>query len=441
MVQSCQYLAGMRNYRSMSTGRYAAFSLIVWFCFLLILIPVESAGQDSRAGQIEAAREKKVQNLKPEAVTPLERRLRYIKEAKVLERISAGVAGFRAKLGGMVTGGGFGIGPEYLREDLARGEVYFRGAAQVSTKGYQKFDLQFALPRFASDRLFLDLHSIHHNYGGINYYGPGPDSKRSGRSNYRMEDTAFDGSFGVMPLPHLKLGGGGGYLLVNTGPGSDSRFVSAEKIYNPAQAPGIDRQSDFSRYGAFAQFDYRDNPGGPRSGGNYLLRYDNYSDQTLGRHDFERLEVDLQQYFPFFNKRRVIALHGKSILTYTGRGQTVPFYLQPVLGGSDDLRGFRPFRFYDDNLLVVNAEYRWETFSGLDMAVFADGGKVFPRHAQLNFRDLEGSVGFGLRFNVRNNVFLRIDVGFSHEGYQVFFKFNNIFAGKPLGSSSPESIL
>ena len=150
--------------------------------------------------------------------------------------------------------------------------------------------------------------------------------------------------------------------------------------------------------------------------------------------------MNLQQYIPFFNKRRVIALRGKTVLTFQDDDQQTPFYLQPVLGGSDDLRGFRNFRFHDDNLIVVNAEYRWETFSGLDMALFVDAGKVFPRRSQWNFTDLEGSVGFGLRFNARNNVFLRLDVGFSHEGFQVWVKFNNIFSEGPGGSEAAQSI-
>ena len=35
--------------------------------------------------------------------------------------------------------------------------------------------------------------------------------------------------------------------------------------------------------------------------------------------------------------------------------------------------------------------------------------------------------GFGLRFNANNATFIRIDVGFSHEGFQVWFKFNDAF--------------
>lgn len=402
----------------------------------VFLLPVSLAAQyKSRAEEIEAARDKKAQNLQLERVSKTERRMLYIKEAKILERISAGVAGFRAKLGGMVTGGGFGLGPEYLREDLGGGELLFRASAQSSFKGYRKFELEFGAPSFAGNKLFAEFLSVHHNYPGINYYGRGPNSEKTGRSAYRLEETAIDGSFGVQPFRSLKLGGTGGYLFVNTGPGTDRRYISSERIYTALQAPGIDRQTDFLRYGAFLQLDYRDNPLGPRAGGNYTVRLDRYEDRKLGLHDFDRLEAEVQQYIPFFNKRRVIALRGKTALSYTDSGQRVPFYLQQVIGGSDDLRGYRFFRFADDNAMLMNAEYRWETFSGLDMAIFADAGKVFLRRRQLNFKDLESSVGFGLRFNVRNSVFLRIDTGFSHEGFQLWFKFGNVFLQRPFGSS------
>jgi hypothetical protein len=107
----------------------------------------------------------------------------------------------------------------------------------------------------------------------------------------------------------------------------------------------------------------------------------------------------------------------------------MPFYMQPMLGSADDLRGYRPYRFRGDNAMVMNAEYRWEVFSGLDMALFADAGKVFPHKSDFDLHHLESDAGFGFRFNARNKTFLRLDVGFSHEGFQVWVKFSNIFQG------------
>ena len=225
--------------------------------------------------------------------------------------------------------------------------------------------------------------------------------------------------------------------MLNTGPGHDEDGPSMETVFTSEDVPGMDDQADFLRFGTFAAFDNRDNPGGARSGGLYSLQLDSFSDQTLDRHDFRRLNIEAQQYIPFFNKRRVIALRLKSVLTFHDPDQSVPFYFQPVLGGSNDLRGFQTYRFYDDNLLVANIEYRWETFSGLDTAIFFDMGKVFAESSDWNFKDMETSAGFGLRFNILNNVFLRIDTGFSHEGAQVWLKFGDIFAGGALRYSSP----
>ncbi len=78
-------------------------------------------------------------------------------------------------------------------------------------------------------------------------------------------------------------------------------------------------------------------------------------------------------------------------------------------------------------MIVANVEYRWESFSGLDMALFFDAGKVTSRRSDINFRNLETAAGFGFRFNVRNATFIRLDTGFSREGVQIWFKFANPF--------------
>jgi outer membrane protein assembly factor BamA len=190
----------------------------------------------------------------------------------------------------------------------------------------------------------------------------------------------------------------------------------------------------------FAQFDYRDNPNGPKSGGNYVVQHSWYHDRNLSLYSFQRTDVDLQQIIPILNKTRRVALRAKGTFTNAASGQRTPFYLQPVLGGGDDLRGFRPFRFSDSNSVVYNAEYQWEIFSGMDGALFMDAGQVMP-HVQLpKFSNLETSAGFGLRFNAKNATFLRVDVGFSHEGFQVWLKFNDIFNSRRFGTTSGQPI-
>jgi len=101
--------------------------------------------------------------------------------------------------------------------------------------------------------------------------------------------------------------------------------------------------------------------------------------------------------------------------------------LQPTLGGPDTLRGFRAYRFYGDNSVMVNAEYRWDLSPILGMVAFADGGKVFDRWEQWNLHGIESDVGFGLRVKNRSKVAFSLDTGFSHEGFQLWFRVNNLF--------------
>ena len=55
-----------------------------------------------------------------------------------------------------------------------------------------------------------------------------------------------------------------------------------------------------------------------------------------------------------------------------------------------------------------------------------DGGKVFDRWEQWNFHRTQSDVGFGLRFKMRTRVVFSFDNGFSHEGFQIWFRVNNL---------------
>jgi outer membrane protein assembly factor BamA len=396
----------------------------------LAAMPVAVWAQDgslpaTRAGKIDQERREKASRLAAPEPNKTERIFETTEH--IVDLLFGSQSGLRPVIGGLATGAGFAAGPEYYRPDLLNSNMVFRTSARGSTGLGELLDAQVTFPHLAADHVFFDLYGVYQNYPSLDYYGPGPNSSKTGRADYRLETTSFDSTIGVIPFSHVRVGLTGGYLLVNVGPGSDDRLASAPDIYPPTLAFGINHQSNFLRAGPFVQFDYRDNPLDPHSGGNYFVSYVYYDDRKLDVSNHRKLTAEATQYFPFFNKKRVIALRGKTELSYRNTGQIIPFYLQPVLGGSDDLRGFRPFRFYDNNLMVMNAEYRWEVMTGFDMAVFADAGKVFHRHAEMDFTNLQTDGGFGLRFKTRSTVFMRWDVGFSREGFQVWIKFNNVF--------------
>jgi outer membrane protein assembly factor BamA len=396
--------------------------------------------QETRAAEIERQRDDKAAHPKVETHDKVEKALFFVEDDRVLERLTAGYHGWNLLFGGLVQGSGFALGPEYRFRNDFQGGHSLKVGAQFSTKLYQKYYVGWALPKLAHDHVALDFNAIHRNYPQIDYFGPGPKSNKDNRTDYRLEDTAIDLSLGVRPLKHLELGGSAGYLWVNVGPGTSGAHPSTDQVFSPIIAPGIDNQTNFLRYGPYIQVDYLDKRVNPTGGGLYTFEYTWYRDQVLNQHDFRRVDVEIQQYLGFFNKTRVLALRAKTTLTDADRGNTIPFYMQSIVGGSEDLRGFLPFRYYDNNSLVLNAEYRWHVISLMDMALFADGGKVFPRRGELNFANLQGDGGFGIRFNVKGQPFLRLDLAFSHEGFQIWVKFNEIFARHPVGSASAQPI-
>jgi hypothetical protein len=383
-----------------------------------------AAGAQTREAEIEKARDLKEREATPEVSTAGENFFQKIKDGRVTERILGGMRGLKVGLGGLMTGSGFALGPEYETANPAQ-TIILKAGARGSVRSYYLIDAEMLFPRMLSDKAFFSARAVRRYAPQVDYYGPGPDSARSGRSRYLLEDTAVDATLGFEPSRNWRIGLTGGYLQTNTGPGRDPRRPSSHLQF--PGAPGMQEQTDFLRAGGFVQFDYRDHPRGARRGGNYSLEYRYFADGGKTAFSFHRYDADVQQFIPFFNERRVVVLRAQSVLSVANGGNKVPFYLQPTLGGSEVGRGFRQFRFYDDNLMAFSAEYRWEVLSGLDMALFTDAGKVFRRSKDLNLREMESSVGVGFRFNVRNNVVLRIDTGFSHEGFQIWLKFRDVF--------------
>jgi outer membrane protein assembly factor BamA len=283
------------------------------------------------------------------------------------------------------------------------------------------------MPSLFSDRTFLTFSTQHRNISEMPYYGPGRESSKTGRSDYRLEDTNLELRPGIRIFKGLSAGAIGSYLAVNTGPGHSTQYISTEEQFGPAAAPGLDRQTNFWRGGGFVEYDWRDRSSYPTSGGKYSAQYLRYLDRNLGAYSFLRLDLDVSQYIPVFNRTRVFAVHGSSSLTTTRDGQRVPFYVQPTLGGANTLRGYRFNRFYGNNSVMVNGEYRWFCSPTLDVAVFADAGKVFQNWEQWNFHNLESDVGFSLRFKSRTGrPAFSFDTAFSHEGFQIWFRVNTL---------------
>ncbi len=382
----------------------------------------------TRIELIVEQQKQKARNLQPAKPHEFERVLQNYVGNNPLNKYIGGIKGMHLRFGGMPSGAGLAVGPEYFRPDLAKGQMSFRASAVGSKRLWYMIETELRFPHLA--RQYLDLRFLGRrlNATSFDYYGPGPESKKAERSLYRREENSFDASLALRPTPrYLTIGFAFSYLWINVDPGKSALYHFSEKQYPPSVTPGIDRRTNYLRAGPFLEADSRDKPKDPHEGTHFLVRFNHYSDRKHGQYSFRQIDGSIEQYLPFFNKKRVIALRACSVLSYPDTGSEIPFYMQPTLGGTSDLRGYRRYRFYDRNLFLFSAEYRWEVFTLMDAALFIDAGKVFHMDGDFNLENLKSDGGFGFRFKTRQAVVFRIDTAFSHEGFGLWFTFDHVF--------------
>lgn len=381
----------------------------------------------TRIDEILAQRTDKRARLWPEHTSGIVKRANTYVERGFLESadMKKGASGLQLVLGGMRSGNGVSFGVGYRRIDLYNDWLSFRTTVRGTPQKAYMFDLELESPRLRHRRGDVRLYIKYENSPTMDYYGAGPNSDKSGRTSYRLEDTGIDGSGRYRVWSHLYVGASGGIYLPNVGPGQRDGFPSTEEAYTPLRVPGLNHQPKFFRGGGMLQFDYRDLPTGPREGGHYYAKHLRYWDRDSGLFNFHMLDSAVEQYLPYWNKTRVVALRIGSVMTWAAEGKAVPFYLQPTLGGNEFLRGFARYRFYDQNSFHAVAEHRWYVSANAHAALFFEMGKVAQKASQLNFHNLEYAGGIGLRFTARNAVIMRMEVAASREGIRGMWTFNN----------------
>jgi hypothetical protein len=400
---------------------------IIVLLFVLGAAPTGS-GQTTRTELIEQQQAEKAAQLEPYQPGRIERIIVAAEDGK-LRRTVTPYNGFFAEYGytykPIGSGTGFGGG---FRHDLLDRRARLVLEAGASFRKYRMARADFSLPRLARGRVELGVEGVYRRHTQDDFYGLGHQSETTDRVSFGMTGREFQGRAAVAVTPWLTIGGRGGWLSPLIDEGSDDRFPSIEERFDDTTAPGLQAQPDFVYEEGFAQVDYRDEPGNSRAGGYYLLTIRKYHDRELSRYSFRSVGLLLQQFVPVFDKKRVFAFQVGLAGTNPSASQEVPFYMQPTLGGSRTLRSDSDYRFRDQQAVWASAEYRWEAFSALDMALFTDWGNVTPTLSDLNFTDLKHAYGIGFRFNSPEAVFFRVDIATGGgEGVRYFFKFSKAF--------------
>jgi outer membrane protein assembly factor BamA len=410
-------------------------SLIAWFllvsatpCLAQQETPAAPSPANTREEAIAAERAEKVAELWPERTSPMVDTVNRLVERGFNEGLDSGKGanGAQIVLGGMRPGQGFTAGLGYRRSDLFGERLGYRATARGTFQGAYLFDLNLDLQGVKTERTAVKWYTKYESSPDIDFYGLGNTSPKENHASFSYDDLTTDVEATYQALRRLAVGFTAGYLHADSGRGHDD-FTPIDELFPPEERPGFDEDTQFTRIGALALFDYRDSRTGPRSGGVIGFRYREYWDIDKKTFAFRQTEYEFQQYFPYYNKGRVIAIRSAVVLTYPKEGNEVPIYLQPVLGGNDDLRGFGGYRFRDNHSVYLGVEHRWHASSNLEMSAFMDAGKVVPLKRDVDPSRMNYSGGIGFRVRVRSAIVSRTDFAVSREGFRLIWTFSDIF--------------
>lgn len=318
------------------------------------------------------------------------------------------------------------LGHSYVREKMPN-RADFRAEAVTSADGHNHVEAEIGIHRPLSLPLSAALVTDFERHPHDDFYGLGPDSQLTDRSTYKFT-TAEGGVRLDWPLARwLRLEGGAALVHVSTGPGGDGSHPSISEVFSVGVLPAFAESTDFVRAHARVEIDWRDGENPSHAGGLIAFDAENYEELSVSRFDFRRYRAEVQQHFPFFHEQRVIALRALTVITEPHDDGQVPFYFMPTLGHGDALRGFSSFRFRDRHALLLQGEYRWLAWKGLETALFLDAGKVFADLDELDLADLETAYGIGFRVITSGGTFFRLDIARSRERIRPHVSFSHVF--------------
>lgn len=178
-----------------------------------------------------------------------------------------------------------------------------------------------------------------------------------------------------------------------------------------------------SGFGLVSLYDSRDDVFFPSRGiwSELVVYHDNK--RTGSTFNYTRIAFDFCKYFHY--KKNILALNLYSIYSNTD----VPFFQMGILGGQKKMRGFYEGRYRDNNVLVVQAEYRRHLFWIFGVTVFGSAGQVAQRYDQFNVQHWRYTYGLGLRMQLQQNqkINLRIDLAVGNKKLLPYFTIGEAF--------------
>jgi hypothetical protein len=318
--------------------------------------------------------------------------------------------GVAVLIGGLGEGTGIGLGASYTVKTGGSSDLRILGRASFS-RAYEELDVRWTNPvgkaRFA-------LEGSYQWRPQENFYGFGMESRLSDHTKFALRQT-WAGARGEIS-PHRRLCFGGEYKLawLYSTDSPNTRYASPGEVF--PGLPGLGQGVHLQSLGFYADADGLKGEyemGGLLHAGASLQ--DGIGERALQYFSYEgRVEGRL----PIARERSALVFQGALEFTRPrGESETIPFYLYPHIGGESTLRGYNLDRFYGQNIFLVTLEYRYKIHPDFQALIFFDEGQVFGRTTDLSWLNWQRNYGFGFKIMSSGSTIMRMDFGWSSEGY------------------------
>ncbi|WP_170932399.1 BamA/TamA family outer membrane protein [Belliella buryatensis] len=196
--------------------------------------------------------------------------------------------------------------------------------------------------------------------------------------------------------------------------------------------------------GLLANGNFLGSEGGRISGFGPMAYYDSRDSQLyptrgiFGEASFQTFNRALGSDFHYsrwlMDFRSVHAINSKSVFVWNAYSEVLvgetPFFALPLVGGNRLLRGLFEGKFRDQNLALLQAEYRYKFLSRWGAVVFSGVGNVFSKENSFQFNQSKLTYGIGGRFQLskREKLNLRLDLAHAPgEDFRIYLTFGEAF--------------
>jgi len=317
-----------------------------------------------------------------------------------------------------VGGGGFLFG----KDKFAGKGSSLRTSATFGIRTRRQIHGGLRFPRLFTRNIGLTISGSHSRLPDEDFFGLGRNSKEADETNYQHEENNARLGFLFTATEKSWFGLTGTYENVKIQPGRDSRTPSIEETFTGKDIPGLSGAEMFSFMFHYYR-DSRNSIGQPTAGSQILAAYSLSFENGGSDFGFQKITFDVKKYFELFYTR-TLAVGFRGEITENLADREVPFYNLGGLGGNL-LRGFRPVRFRDNDLVLAGLEYRFPIHALIDIFVFGEEGQVFKDIFQdFSISDFKSSYGFGVRFHSRSGTVTGIEFAKSNEQFKINFGLN-----------------